>query len=163
MVAVARNSTLTKSSAWIEQVLAHLRALDWLPMLLARIVVGVLFCLSGWGKLHGLHELGTWFGTLGIPFPYANAIFVSSIEFIGGACLVVGLGTRVFAFLLACTMAVALITVGPQSDAKTLGDWLFKPETLLIVIFVWMMFSGPGKRGVDGWIARQLGVGNDKR
>ena len=94
---------------------------------------------------------------MGIPFPHLNAVFVATLEFVSGAGLVVGLGTRVFAFLLACNMAVALWTVGPQSDAKTLGDWLFKSETLLIVIFIWLMVSGPGKVSLDYVLARTWG------
>ncbi len=116
---------------------------------------------SGWGKLHDLQGLGAWFGQLDIPFPYLNAAFVATVEFVGGACLVMGLGTRGFTFLLSCVMAVALWTVGPQSDAKTLGDWLYKPETLLIVIFVWMTLLGPGKFGFDGLIARKLRFEDD--
>jgi putative oxidoreductase len=141
----------------------YLRHWDWIPVFIARLVVGVMFCLSGWGKLHDVPGLGSWFGDLGIPFPHLNAAFIATLEFVGGACLIVGLGTRLFAFLLACTMAVALITVGPQSDAKTLGDWLYKPETLLIVIFVWHMFVGTGKLGFDGLIARKLTVQSNIR
>jgi putative oxidoreductase len=142
----------------ITNVLHRVSSLDWLALLVARLGVGVMFCGSGWGKLHDLIRFGDWFGTLGIPFPHFNAAMVAGIEFVGGACLVLGLGTRIFAFLLACTMVVALVTVGTQSDAKTLGDWLFKSEMLLIEIFIWMMVAGSGKVGIDHWIARMYDV-----
>ena len=147
----------TRIHAMITRLLRGLHSLDWLALVVARLVVGVMFCASGWGKLHGLQGFGDWFADLGIPFPHVNAVFVATLEFVGGAGLVVGLGTRVFAFLLAFNMAVALITVGPQSDAKTLGDWLFKSETLLIVIFIWLMVSGPGKVSLDYVLARTWG------
>jgi uncharacterized membrane protein YphA (DoxX/SURF4 family) len=52
-------------------------------------------------------------------------------------------------------MTVAILTA--QFDkAKTVGDFLYLPEVLLIVIFVWLIFSGPGKFALDNAIARKF-------
>ena len=75
----------------------------------------------------------------------------------GGACLVLGLGTRVFALLLSGVMAVALLTVGLQGEAKPLGEWLFKPEVLIVVIFIRFMVTGPGRVSIDAVIRRRFG------
>ncbi len=93
----------------------------------------------------------------GGPGLHVNAVCVATLECVGGASRVVGLGTRMFAVLRACNMAVALRTGGPQSDAKTLGDWLCTSETLLIVIFIWLMGSGPDKVSLDYVLARTWG------
>lgn len=146
----------TTVRASIGNLLRCLEKLDWLAFLVARLVTGIMFCGSGWGKLHD-QELGNWFGTLGIPLPHFNALFVSTIEFVGGACLVLGLGTRVFALLLSGVMAVALLTVGLQGEAKPLGEWLFKPEVLIVVIFIRFMVTGPGKVSIDAVIRRRFG------
>ena len=147
----------------IGRFLNFLGSLDWLALLLVRLAVGYMFMTGGWGKLHDIKGFGDWFGTLGIPFPHLNAAFVSALEFAGGWCLMLGLGTRIFAFLLSCVMAVALVTVGPQSDAKTLSDWIFKSESLLILIFIVYMVTGPGKVAVDAVIKRKLGLTHEKQ
>jgi len=38
-----------------------------------------------------------------------------------------------------------------------LGDFLYLPEVLLLVIFVWLVFSGPGKISIDHLLSRKLG------
>ena len=155
--------TITKPPsprAVIGGILDTLNNLNWLALLIVQTAVGYMFASGAWGKLHDLKGFGDWFGTLGIPFPHFNAFFVAWLEFIGGICLILGLGTRVLSFMLACTMVVALITVGTQSDAKTLSDWIFKSESLLILIFILLMVMGPGKLSVDSVIRRKLGFTN---
>ena len=139
-------------------VLKRLRELEWIPILLARLSVGVLFFESGRGKLFfKLEELGKYFAQLGIPFPHLNALISASIEFFGGICLILGLATRLVSVPLAVVMVVAIFTAQIEK-VKTLGDFLYLPEVLLLVIFVWLVFSGPGKVSVDHFFARKLGV-----
>jgi putative oxidoreductase len=83
-------------------------ALAFLAPLLTRLVVGFGFHATGHGKLQNLAKVTGFFSDLGIPFPGANAHFIAYLEFIGGLCLIAGLGTRIFAFLLSCTMVVDL-------------------------------------------------------
>jgi len=124
--------------------------------------VGLLFFESGRGKLfYKLEELGQYFVQLGIPFPHLNALVTASIEFFGGVCLILGLATRIVSVPLAFIMLVAILTA--QLDkAKTLGDFLYLPEVLLLVLFVWLVFSGPGKVSMDQILARKLGIDGDK-
>jgi len=139
-------------------VLKRLRGLEWIPILLARLSVGVLFFESGRGKLFfKLEELGKYFAQLGIPFPHLNALISASIEFFGGICLILGLATRLVSVPLAVVMVVAIFTAQIEK-VKTLGDFLYLPEVLLLVIFVWLVFSGPGKVSVDHFFARKLGA-----
>ena len=94
---------------------------------------------------------------MGIPFPQLNALISASIEFFGGICLILGLATRLVSVPLAVVMVVAIFTAQIEK-VKTLGDFLYLPEVLLLVIFVWLVFSGPGKVSVDHFFARKLGV-----
>jgi len=138
-------------------VLKRLRELEWIPILLARLSVGVLFFESGRGKLFfKLEELGKYFAKLGIPFPHLNELISASIEFFGGICLILGLATRLVSVPLAVVMVVAIFTAQIEK-VKTLGDFLYLPEVLLLVIFVWLVFSGPGKVSIDHFFARNLG------
>ena len=81
----------------------------------------------------------------------------ASIEFFGGICVILGLATRLVSIPLAFIMLVAILTAQIEK-VKTLGDFLYLPEVLLLLIFVWLVFSGPGKVSVDNFFARKLGV-----
>ncbi len=35
--------------------------------------------------------------------------------------------------------------------------WLFKPEVLIVVIFIWFMVTGPGRVSIDAVIRRRFG------
>ena len=151
---IARDSKIGDLAAGL---LKCLNQLEWLPLLLVRLSVGLLFFESGRGKLFvKLEELGEFFVKLGIPFPHFNAVFVSTVEFVGGICLILGLATRIFSAQLFFVMLVAIFTAEIKK-VNTLGDFLYLPEVSLLVIFVWLVFSGPGKISIDHVLARKLG------
>lgn len=144
-------------------ILRSLSELEWIPILLVRLSVGLLFFESGRGKLFfKLQELGEYFVQLGIPLPHLNAFVTASIEFFGGICLILGLATRVVSVPLAFIMFVAILTAQIK-NVKTLGDFLYLPEVLLLVIFVWLVFSGPGRVSIDHFLARKLGFDEQNR
>jgi putative oxidoreductase len=94
-----------------------------------------------------------------IPFPHANALFVSLIEFGSGAGLVVGLLTPLCALVLAVDMIVAVATnrihsIQAGGVLAWLDDFLYLPEVLYMMILVWLIFSGPGRYSLDGLIVR---------
>ncbi|MEE8075898.1 MAG: DoxX family protein [Candidatus Binatia bacterium] len=133
---------------------------NWIPLLLVRLSVGLLFFESGRGKLFvKFDDLVKYFGELGIPLPYLNALVTAWIEFVGGICLIIGFATRIFSAPLAFIMLVAILTAQLKT-VHTLGDFLFLPEVLLLTIFIWLVFSGPGKVSLDHFLARRLGLGN---
>ncbi len=88
---------------------------DWIETLI-RITLGVVFFAHGAQKLLG------WFGgpgfrdtmrsmhqSLGLPIPLA--FLAIATEFFGGACLIVGMLSRVAAPGIAVTMVVAILMV----------------------------------------------------
>jgi putative oxidoreductase len=80
-------------------------------LLLVRSYWGWAFLQNGWGKLQRIDEIAKWFGEdLHIPMPYLNAWMASGTELIGGALLLVGLGTRYAGAALAFTMTIAFLT-----------------------------------------------------
>src|SRR4051794_19503935 len=81
--------------------------LAFLPPLLTRLALGLIFARSGWGKLHNLERVTKFFSSLGIPAPGANAAFVGTVELVCGALLIAGLFTRFASLLLIPTMIVA--------------------------------------------------------
>jgi putative oxidoreductase len=90
---------------WPERVARHLM---WLAPLFARITVGYVFLLSGWGKLNNLAQVTENFVGWGIPFPHILTPFVSGVEFFGGLFLLLGLLTRISAGALGVVMIVAI-------------------------------------------------------
>jgi putative oxidoreductase len=145
----------------IQSALTMLRAAEWIPVTAARVLIGVFFCISGGTKLFVPAQFGVLEQTLvqsHIPFPHANAIFVSIVEFACGAGLAIGLLTPLCAAILAADMIVAIATnrihsIQASGVLAWLDDFLYLPEVLYILILVWLIFSGPGRYSVDGVIA----------
>ncbi len=140
--------------------LVELHQWEWIVMLLGRITVGLLFVISGHGKLFIPAKRQQMRGTIaktGLPAAVVVATTVSLIEFVGGGMLVVGLLTPYVALLLAAVMAVALITTDlPGIEAKAPKEWLgaalFLPQVYVLVITLWLAVAGPGRASIDAML-----------
>lgn len=139
-----------------------LSKIEWLPPLLARLAVGYLFFLSGKGKLLNLDRTAKFFGDLGIPFPYANAILAASTECFGGILLMAGLLTRLVSIPLAFVMAVAIATA-QWGEVKSISDFVGLSELAYLLIFVWLTTAGAGKASLDYLIFRRREDSNLRR
>lgn len=136
-----------------------LKVLQAVVPLLARLLIGQAFAQTGWGKLHKIEDIISFFSGLGIPAPAANAYFVSTLELVGGVAILLGLGTRAFAFLLCGTMVVAL---GTADREALLGALQVGSETGLIDVvplaymsqLLWLVAFGPGVVSLDALIKR---------
>jgi putative oxidoreductase len=42
------------------------------------------------------------------------------------------------------------------SPLNWLDDFLYLPEVLYVLLFIWLICSGPGKFSVDYWLAGKL-------
>ena len=136
--------------AWPERVAKHL---TWLAPLFARITVGWVFLLSGWGKLHNLPQVTENFIGWGIPFPYFLTPLTSGIEFFGGLFLLLGLFTRISAGALGVTMIVA-IKAAKWADVDSLETLLGFDETEYLALFLWLAIAGPGIVSLDHLLMR---------
>ncbi|MGH7803329.1 MAG: DoxX family protein [Candidatus Binatia bacterium] len=125
--------------------------LAWLAPLLARVAVGWVFLMTGWGKLNALDQIVGFFRSLGIPYPELQAPFVATVELVCGAMILVGLFTRIAVVPLIGTMVVAIATA-QWSNVSNLAGFLGLVETLYIVCFVWLAIAGPGAVSLDALI-----------
>jgi putative oxidoreductase len=132
-----------------ERVLSARTTLAPLAPLVARVTVGLVFLSSGWGKLHNLEKVTAFFTDLGIPAPQLQAPFVSAVELVGGALVLLGVGSRVASLLLASTMVVALATA-KRADVMGATDLFGLVEWTYLVLLGWLALSGPGSLSVDG-------------
>ena len=130
------------------------------PMLLVvRLYWGFQFAQTGWGKLHNLAKITSFFASLNIPFPGFNAPFVSTLEFVGGILLMIGLFSRPISLLLACNMLVAYWTADRDALTSFISDpgkfYVADPYTFLFASLMILVF-GAGFFAVDTYIAKRL-------
>jgi putative oxidoreductase len=121
-------------------------------LLLIRLYWGWQFAETGWGKLHHIHRVVGFFGSLGIPHPGLVAPFVSATEFVGGILLILGLVSRLTALVLAIDMFVAYWVGDPAALHSILSDpgkfWNADPYTFLFASLIVLVF-GPGLFSLD--------------
>jgi len=82
-----------------------------LPMILIRVIVGVVFLTEGILKFMQPGELGVGrFAHIGIPYPQVLAPLVGVVELVAGGAMILGFYAGDAALLLLCVIAVALFT-----------------------------------------------------
>lgn len=154
---------LEKTRAASRVSLKVLAVASFIAPLLTRLLVGYAFYLTGKGKVGNPEGITQFFSGLGIPFPAANAWFVSHLEYFGGMLLMIGLATRPIAALLGATMAVALLTA---DRADFLNAWAGEGEKGLVdltpvaygTFLAWLLFYGPGLLSIDALLRRMLKI-----
>jgi putative oxidoreductase len=128
-----------------------------LGKLALRLVVGIGIMTHGYPKLFGVAEDGSrrivgfteGVTNLGLPYPTFFAWAAALSEFAGGLLLAVGLFTRVAAFMILCTMSVALY----RHRADPFGK-----KELALMYFAPALFttlSGPGRFSLDALFFRR--------
>ena len=125
-------------------------------ILLLRIMTGLILFVSGAGKVVG------WFGGFGMNATvdmFKSSMHLSSFwiylscyaEFIGGFLIMGGLLTRIAAFALFINMLVATLFVGFKNFF--MGGAAY--PSLLMVIFLVIVFSGPMAYSIDAVLAKK--------
>jgi putative oxidoreductase len=126
-------------------------------LLIIRLYWGWQFFLAGKGKLTHLDKTTDFFQSIHIPLPHLNAVFVSLSECIGGILLMMGLGTRAVAALLAADMIVAFLTADIESVKHIWNDsdkFVSAAPFLFLLACSILVAFGPGKISLDGLIIR---------
>ncbi len=139
-----------------------LRRLDWLAPLLGRVTLGVLFMSTGWGKVHNLAKVAAFFAELHIPAPAIQATFVSYVELIGGALVLLGLFARLASLPLIGSMAVAIITA-KADEVHGLSDLFGLVEWTYLVLLAWVALAGPGRVSLDQLLFSRRAAESDSR
>jgi putative oxidoreductase len=139
--------------------------LEQYAILLVRVALGLFFAISGANKLFVAGGTQTMYKTLveaKVPFPHLMTYFVSGVEFVGGSLLAVGFLSSLACVALLVDMIVAILTTklsampNGLSPPNWLEDFLYFPEVLYTLFFIWLICSGPGKFSVDYWLAGKL-------
>ena len=82
-----------------------------------------------------------------------SAALSAYTELIGGALVVVGLLTRLAAIPLCINMVVAVLTVKLKT-VTGLDEFVELDEPLYALVFLWLLFSGPGRGSLDHLVWR---------
>ncbi len=139
--------------------------LEQYAILLVRVSIGLFFAISGANKLFVAGGTKPVYETLvkaKVPFPRQTAYFVAGVEFVCGSLLTVGFLSSPASAALLIDMTVATFTNAVDTLPKGLpplnwlDDFLYLPEVLYMLFFVWLICSGPGKFSVDYWLVGKL-------
>lgn len=129
---------------------------SWAGPLVARLIVGYVFMLTGWAKLNNLPVMIQNFSEWGIPLPKILTPFVSGVECFGGLMLILGLFTRIPAAMLAVVMLVA-IRAAKWDNVDSLETLLGFEEATYFAVFLWLAIAGPGAASLDRLLLRSTG------
>jgi putative oxidoreductase len=149
-----------------------------IPPLILRLIMGWEFFESGTEKLYG----DNWFADIQSRFPFPFDVIPANLswgiatwfELIGAIMLWIGLGTRLFAFVLLFLTFVATAAVhwptmlGMWSDLAKgyaitdMGHGNFKLPLLFAVMLLPLIFGGGGRLSVDALVARLVGARDPK-
>jgi putative oxidoreductase len=139
--------------------------LEQYAILLVRVSIGLFFAISGANKLFVPGGTKPVYDTLvqaKVPFPRQTAYFVAGVEFVCGSLVALGFLSSPASAALLIDMIVATLTEAVSTLPKGLSplnwldDFLYLPEVLYVLFFIWLICSGPGKFSVDSWLAGRL-------
>ncbi|MEQ1592345.1 MAG: DoxX family protein [Thiobacillaceae bacterium] len=127
----------------------------WIGMMALRLLLAYEFWESGLEKFHG----SNWFSDIQGQFPFPFSIvpvdiswFLSTwIELIGAVMLVIGLGTRFWAFSLLILDVVAWYAVHADNGFNVCDNG-YKLPLMYLVMLIPLVLKGPGKLSIDYWI-----------
>jgi putative oxidoreductase len=126
-------------------------------LLIIRLVIGLLFLghgaqkLFGWFGGYGLKGTGGWMDSLGIKPGIPMALLAGLAELIGGVLFALGLLTPLAAFMIAATMAMAIVKVhGPNGLWSTQNGYEY--NLTLLVVAIGIALIGPGQYALDAFL-----------
>ncbi|MEV8454716.1 DoxX family protein [Streptomyces sp. NPDC052095] len=129
----------------------HLRQAQPYVLGLFRIVIGLLFACHGAASLFGI--LGGAMNGGSIPAGTWPGWYAAVIQFVGGALVALGLGTRVAALICSGSMAYAYFTVHQHEALFPLQNG-GEPSAVFCWTFLLLVFTGSGALALDGLFAR---------
>lgn len=118
-------------------------------ILLGRVLMMLLFLISGWGKLTGFSGTVGYMGSVGAPMPMAAAAVAVVMEFGVGLALLIGFWTRPLALLMALfVLGTALIAHSfwnVEGAMQTANMVQFYKNLSIMGGLLMLAVTGPGK------------------
>ncbi|MGJ0120073.1 DoxX family protein [Williamsia sp. MIQD14] len=129
-----------------------------LTSLIARVILGIIFIMHGWQKLHtnGIDATQKGFAAMDAPFPEFSAHYATWVEFVGGILLILGVLVPLVSILLIIDMIGAIFVAHIDK-----GFWNFDGgyefPLALIAALIAVGLVNTGKTGVDGYVMSRRG------
>ena len=124
-------------------------------ILIGRIMLGLIFLRSGFGKMLDIGSFAAALPARGVPafFGYIAA----PAEFFGGLALMFGFATRYFAVILFVFTVVATLTSHgywefAEPAMRRAQDGNFYKNVSILGGFVLLFVTGGGRFSLDGWL-----------
>jgi putative oxidoreductase len=134
-----------------------LNRFEGLGSLLMRLVLGVIMVRYGYTKIIPSGALYSFSHTVfRMHLPIWLGYVAAFTEFFGGMLIIVGLLTRVAAFMTAIDLTVAIIKV--HLHGGLLGPNSFALPLALCAISVMLVFTGCGWLGLDDFVGKGRGA-----
>lgn len=144
----------------------------WIGLLAVRVLMGWEYLEAGLEKFHGEN----WFNGIQNQFPFPfNGVppavswqMATWFEIVGGAALIIGLGTRFFALSLIVLTVVATAAVHWPAEWSSFavlmkgyvisdaGFGNFKLPVLFMAMLAALLLFGPGKLSLDALLRRRF-------
>jgi putative oxidoreductase len=124
-------------------------------LLLGRVLMAAIFLNSGFHKLAGLDGFAGYLAGHGVAVgAYPIAILTACIEFFGSLCVLIGLGTRYAAVLLALFTVVAALIGHRFWEISDPGMYMnqmnhFMKNVTIVGGFLLLYAVGPGRLSID--------------
>ncbi len=121
-----------------------------------RWIVGLVFLVHGSQKLFAFHFSGmaAFFAKAGIPLPEVSAVVVTLVEFLGGAALLLGFGTRIAAALLAINMLGAIYFVHGK-NGFFLQNGGYEYALTLLIANLGLVLTGAGAWALESLFSKR--------
>ncbi|UVL22358.1 DoxX family protein [Pseudomonas donghuensis] len=123
-------------------------------ILLARILLMILFVMSGWSKLTGFDGTVDYLASLGAPLPAVAAAVAVVMEFFVAIILILGFYTRPLAFLFALFVIGTAVIGHPfwsmVDPAKAANTVQFFKNMSIVGGLLLLSVTGAGRFSVDG-------------
>ncbi|MHB8915227.1 MAG: HvfX family Cu-binding RiPP maturation protein [Thiobacillus sp.] len=128
---------------------------SWFGMLSLRLFIAFEFWQSGLEKFSGTN----WFADIQTQFPFPFSVMpvdfswwlATWIELIGAVLLIIGLGTRFWAFAFVILDIVAWYAVHASSGYNVCDNG-YKLPLMYLMMLIPLVLMGPGKLSMDSWL-----------
>jgi putative oxidoreductase len=131
-----------------------MKASDRILPLIGRILISVIFLLSGYGKLTSFGASAAFLASKHFPLPSAMLVGAIIVELIGGLCLVFGFKARIAAFIMFLYLIPTTLIFhnfwALQGAARGDNQIHFLKNIAIMGGLLMVSAYGPGKLSVDG-------------
>ncbi len=116
--------------------------------LASRILLALLFLISGYNKLTNVTGTAGYLGKVGVPMAEVTVWGVIAVELLGGLLIVLGWQTRIVAWIMAAfTLGTALFGHKFWIDPAQLTQFL--KNLAIMGGFLMLAAYGPGRASID--------------